>query len=214
MNKKVLVIVVVLLLLLGGGAYVMSRTSSAPASGTTMTASPTAAPTTAQTQGTLKSLLTAGKPQTCTFTSQNGNTTGTLYVADGKMAGDFTTTTQGNTVTAHVIVASGFSYVWTGMTKMGFKMALTDLQPTPGQNSQSVGLNETVSYSCKDWSTDTTKFTLPTDMTFSTIKIPTTSVQTGATTSGGTGASSACSACDNIPAGAAQTACKTQLHCQ
>ncbi|HUD19254.1 MAG TPA: hypothetical protein VMR81_02355 [Patescibacteria group bacterium] len=226
MNKKIVVaIVIILLLLLGGGAYMMlGKSMKAPAPETLTQVSPTANPTgttamvttatAAQTQGTLKNLLSIGKPVSCTFTTQDGNTTGTVYTVQGKMSGDFTTKSQGNTITAHMIVDSGYSYVWTGMTKMGFKIALADApkpSTTPGAN-QGVGMNETVSYSCTDWAPHMSQFTLPTDIKFTTITIP--GAATTGTSATGTGtANAACSACNSLPAGAAQTACKTQLHC-
>lgn len=219
MNKKIgVIILVVLLVLLGGGAYVMmNKSSKTPTAEGTPTASPTE--TTAQaalTQGTLKSLMGLAKPQTCTFTSSDATTTGTVFVTDGKMAGDFTTTKEGNTVTAHMVVSDGYSYLWTGMTKVGFKVSLAEAQKAEATstNNQGVGLNENVSYSCKDWSVDASKFTIPTDIKFSTFTMPQKAApQTGSGVSG-SGAAVGCSACDSLPEGAAQTACKTQLHCQ
>ncbi len=215
MNKKTLVLVVILVLLvLGGGAYVMKHKSAgAPAAPTTaVTASPTKA-TTAGVQGTLKSLLTSGETQTCTFTSQKqANTTGTIYVSGGKMRGDFTSTNQGQTVTGHMIVDSGYSYIWTNLIKRGMKVAISETQATASANSQGMDVNQAVSYICKPWVADASEFTLPADITFTTFTMP----QRAA---GGTGASpgitatSECSACDSLPA-AAQSACKTQLNCQ
>lgn len=215
MKKLILPIVLVLLVLLaGGGAYFMMHKSSQSATSQTAPAANPTQATAATTQGTLKNLLTAGKPQTCTFDNNKGST-GTVYVATGRMAGDFTTTTQGNTVTAHMIVDSGYSYVWTGMTKIGFKISLAEAQKAEANAStnQSVGLNETVSYSCKDWTVDASKFTLPTDVTFSTFNIPGAAAPKAAGASAAVGTASPCSACDSLPA-AAQGPCRTQLNCQ
>lgn len=212
MKKLILPIVIVLLVLLaGGGAYFMMHKSSAPATSTTLPPTTVTTAAAAGTQGTLKTLLSTTKPQTCTFDNNKGST-GTVYVATGKMAGDFTTTSQGNTVTAHMIVDSGYSYVWTGMTKMGFKIALVEAQKeSTAASNQGVGLNETVSYSCKDWTVDASKFTLPADITFSTLNVPKAAAPTGTSVTGTGAGATPCSACDNLPAGAAQTACKAQL---
>jgi hypothetical protein len=209
MKKLIVPIVIVLLVLLGGGAYFMMNKSKPATSATTAVTNPTVA-TAAETQGTLKSLLTAGKPQTCTFDNKKGST-GTVYITTGKMAGEFTTTTEGNTVTAHMVIDNGYSYIWTGITKMGIKISLAEAEKAEAAtNNQSIGLNDTVSYSCKDWNVDATKFTLPTDIKFSEFKIPA-AAKSG--TTGGTTANSACSACDSLPA-AAQGPCKTQLNCE
>jgi len=213
MNKKLVpVIIVIVLLLLGGGAYVMMHKSAAPASMTAANPTETAAP--AGQTGTLKSLLTAGT-QTCTFTSDKG-ASGTVYVSGGKMRGDFSSTTQGQTVNGHMILDSGYSYIWTDTMKQGFKVALPTGTPTGTPNNQAMDINQNVTYSCKPWVADASKFTLPADITFGTLTIPNAAAPTTAGTSG-TGVqapSSACAACANIPAGPAQTACKTQLHCE
>jgi hypothetical protein len=213
MKKLIVPIVIILLVLLGGGAYfMMSKSSKSVTPETATTANPTVA-TAAATQGTLKTLLTAGKPQTCTFDNNKGSS-GTVYVANEKMAGDFTTTSGGNTVTAHMIIDSGYSYLWTGMTKMGIKISLAEAEKAEtATNNQSVGLNDTVSYSCKDWSTDASKFTLPSDIKFSTFNIPGAAAPKATGTTGGSAVNPACSACDSLPA-AAQGPCKTQLNCE
>jgi hypothetical protein len=191
----------------------MSKSSKSVAPQGTPSANPTVAAAT-QAQGTLKALLTAGKPQTCTFDNNKGST-GTVYVANEKMAGDFTTTTQGNTVTAHMVIDGGYSYLWTGMTKMGIKISMAEAEKAEANAStnQSVGLNEPVSYSCKDWSVDATKFTLPTDITFSTFNLPKAAAPKAAGASAGSAVNPACSACDSLPA-AAQGPCRTQLNCE
>jgi hypothetical protein len=214
MNKKlVLPIVLVILILLGGGAYIMSQKSSkAPVPLTAQPASPTAttAPTAASAaEGTLKSLLTSGVPQICTFANKKQATTnGTIYVSGGKMRGDFTSANQGQNITGHIIVDSGNNYIWTDLSNRGMKIALTAEQTGGTANAQSMDLNQTVSYACKPWAPDASKFTLPTDITFSTLTVP-----QGASGVSVTGATTACDACNSLPA-AAQVACKTQLNCK
>ena len=218
MNKKLGLIIIVLVLLLGGGAYVMmSKSKSAPVSPTTTEAKPTETTTTAsQVKGTLKSLLTAGIPQSCTFTNDTG-ASGSVYVSGGKMRGDFQTTSQGKTFSGHMIIDSGYSYLWSDAMARGMKIAMSDVQPTgtAATNSQSMDVNQTVSYSCKPWVPDSSMFTLPANVTFTTFTMPKSMGTTGAMTppSSAGAPANACSACDNLPAGPAQTACKTQLHC-
>lgn len=218
MNKKMGVIIVIIVLLLLGGGYVMMKGSKSSQTPAAQTAAPTANPTettatASQVKGTLKSLLTAGIPQNCSFTNDTGGS-GSVYVSGGKMRGDFTSTSQGKTFSGHMIIDSGYSYVWSDAMPRGMKIAMSDVQPTgtPAAN-QGVDVNQSVSYSCKPWVPDSSMFALPTSVTFSTFTMPNAAVTAGAGAAV-TGAASACSACDSLPAGAAQTACKTQLHCQ
>lgn len=211
MKNKTVLIVIVLFLLLGGGAYVMmNKSKPAPASPATTEAKPTETTTTAsQVKGTLKSLLTAGVPQTCSFTNDTG-ASGSVYVSGGKMRGDFQTTNQGKTFSGHMIIDSGYTYIWSDALSRGMKMAMSDVQPTgTATNSQSMDVNQTVSYSCKPWIPDASVFTLPANVTFTTFTMPTGAMTTGTASV----PSNACAACSNLPAGPAQTACKTQLHC-
>jgi hypothetical protein len=213
MNKKLgVIIVIIVLLLLGGGAFVMSHKSVAPKETTSL---PPANPieTKAEATGTLgslKSLLTSTVPQTCTFASQKEATTnGTIYISGGKLRGDFTSTNEGQTINGHMLVETGYSYVWTDLVKRGMKVAITEGQTSENTNTQGMDLNQAVSYSCKPWIADASKFSLPTDVTFTTITLP----PKAAAPSGTGTATSACSACDSLPT-AAQSACKTQLNCQ
>jgi hypothetical protein len=220
MNKKLgIIIVIILLLLLGGGALVMSKQSSTSmGSKLAITAvNPTETKTeNTGTLGSLKNLMTSGVPQSCTFTGQKENTTtGTIYVSDKQLRADFTSTNEGQKITGHMIVDNGYSYVWTDLMKRGMKVALTQEQIDNGAiNSQTVDLNQTVSYVCKPWTSDTAKFTIPADITFSTVTLPKAATSPAGTGTSGVGtAGTSCSACESLPE-AAQSACRTQLNCK
>jgi hypothetical protein len=220
MNKKtgiVIAVVILLLLLLGGGVFLMTKKSQTP---TTKTEQPAAQNTTPETaQGTLKSLLANGKSVKCSFdnsASDSAKSSGTVYVASGKMRGDFQVTSAETTTVSHMIVDSQNSYLWTDNSKQGFKFAVNQQEPTgttsgTSGGSQGPDINQTVNYSCQDWSPDNSMFNLPSDITFSAFTVPTVPVVTGAST-GNT--SSQCAVCDNIPAGTARDTCKAQLNCK
>lgn len=218
MNKNTSIIVgLILLILLGVGAVLAmkrpgSLTGSTQTSADISTPTPTVT-TTANTQGTLKDLFLLTTPQTCTFTSPDSTTSGTIYAANKQLAGDFTSKVDNNTLNGHIIVASSNVYIWTDLSKMGIKMPLSQAENSQQTNKQGVGINELVSYSCAGWTVDESKFQLPKDITFSTFSLPsgTPAVKQGTTPSS---QSNACSACNQLPSGPAQTACKTQLHCQ
>jgi hypothetical protein len=218
MNKKtgiVIGIVILLLLLLGVGIFLMKKpqsqiqTPKTEQPGTTQNAAPETA------QGTLKSLLAMGKSVQCSFSNaatDSAKVSGTLYVAGGKMRGDFQSTSGDTSINSHMIADSQNSYIWTDMNKQGFKFSITNQQQTnTAVKSQGPDMNQTIDYSCQDWVTDSSVFTLPSDITFSSFAVPTITNTTGTSP---TGVSSQCAVCDNIPAGSGRDACKAQLHCQ
>jgi hypothetical protein len=225
MNKTVVLVVIILVILLFGlgGFYFWSRSSSpaVPQNAVTapVVAPPVSLPTPATTlQGTLRTLLGQTQPVTCTYSTQTGGAAvnGTVYVSGGKMRGDFTSTSTQANITGHVIVDSGYSYIWMDAAAQGFKFPV-NASPQPaasGASSQpgGVDLNQAISYTCQNWTAEAALFTLPAGVTFSSLKLPSISSQPSA--SAGAQPSSQCAACDNLPAGPGRDACRTQLHCQ
>src|SRR3989344_8585871 len=100
MNQKLLWgIVIIIILLIGGGAYwyINNQPSTATPSGDEATSSAT--------PQSLKDLITANRPVKCDFNDENG-AEGTVYIGNGKVRGDFTTTSAGQMMRAHMISAS------------------------------------------------------------------------------------------------------------
>ncbi len=129
-------------------------------------------------EGTLKSLLLANKAQKCTYYTSTASTiiTGNVYVANRKMKGDFSTGSQGIHINGHLIINDKNAYIWTDLSKQGFKFYLGDLTASTSaqnNNSQAPNLNQKINYSCNNWSVDKSVFIPPTDITFSNLAIPT-----------------------------------------
>lgn len=216
MNKKIIPIVIILLLLVIGVAAILMMTKKSTPQDSTNTI-----PKEAQNgegskgqtiEGTLKSLLTGGKSQKCTFGNSTEKTTvnGTFYISKGKMRGDFKSTSGEIDMNTHMIVDSSFSYMWTDKTNQGFKFPIEEQEKTaPSQDNQPVDLNEKMNYTCSDWREDSSLFSLPANITFQSFVIPTL-----APTGSAGGSVDKCSVCNSLPAGDAQDACKTQLNCQ
>jgi len=219
MNKKtgiVIGVVILLLVVLGIVVFSMKNKNKTQTTSTMMTQPETQNSTTETTQGTLKSLFTSGKSVQCSYNNatadNSANVSGTVSVASGKMRGDFKTTTNETTVNTHMIVDSQNSYIWTDMSKQGFKFAITDQQQTStAGKTQGPDMNQVANYSCQPWKADDSVFTLPSDITFSTFTMPTTAPNAAGGTQ--TGVSGQCSVCDNIPAGSGRDTCKAQLNC-
>jgi len=213
MNKNILLGVVILLVLVaGGGAFMaMQKSTKQPAAEQSQSAK-------SQTmEGTLKNLLTGGKSLKCTYTSKTASVSvdTIVYVANGKIRGDFTSKSSQTAVKGHMIIDGQYSYMWTDMSKQGFKVAIDQNQPTPGANEslgQSPSLNQSYTYSCSGWSVDASAFVLPSDITFSTMTVPTQSPSSQPDVS--QAPSAACAYCDQATSDAAKTACRAQLHCQ
>jgi len=223
MGKKAYILVgIVLLLLLAGGGYFFYQRSNKTTNSISNENTQGQASTETQnqpTEGTLNNLLESNTPQACSYSSSStsGTVDGTVYVADGKMRADYTSTNGSDTLTGHMIIDSGYSYVWMEGSKQGYKTAInqqapeTSPSPTAQENNQeSSNLDQKVSYTCSAWTVDESKFTFPSDVNFNTIAVP--SPETNTNTNS-TDNQAACAYCDNLPSDQ-QAACKTSLNCQ
>ncbi len=218
MNKNTIIAlsVALLILLFGAGAFFMSQNKT--------TVKPTTQPVVANpntktnnaTSSTLKELLASKTPSKCTYSTDAGNTkiSGTVYVNGGKVRGDFTTTTDKTTIIGHMATDEKFVYTWMDNSKQGYKFAMDTqaMADKAAQDSQKPDFNQKFNYDCSPWIVDAKMMVLPVDITFTTFTIPV--IPTGTTGKTGTiNNSSACVACDGLPAGEAKTACLTQLGC-
>lgn len=217
MNSKLVGIGVVVVVLLGLGWWSMQGRGTGQEASTGETqesAAPTSGPT------SLKGLLGLGLAQQCTFsdTTEGAMTSGTVYVSNGKMRGDFTSTTGGQTVTSHMISDSTNSYIWmdgqsTGL-KTTFEAQADGDTPTssPAAQTGGVDVNKDVNYSCSPWLVDSSKYNLPSGVQFTDLNnlFP-------AAAGAGVGASTStktqqCAACDTAPA-SAKAQCLAALGC-
>lgn len=209
MNKKILVIVVILILsLIGAGVFfflkpspqVQPKSQNQTAGEGKNVNKPEAIET------TLKSLLSMGKSLKCTFLNNTKEATvsGTVYAGNGKVRQDFQSKAAGSSTSGHLIVDGSNTYMWTDGNNQGFKFAV-DKVPSASSGSaqsQTQDINKTMNFSCQGWSADNSLFVLPSNVTFESFSIPV--IPTVDTSKSGTGINtnqSACSACDNIPAG-------------
>jgi len=121
--------------------------------------------------------------------------------------GDFSAHVGGNAIVGHMIMADNTSYVWMDGMSQGFKNSFeASAQATSSAQSQGVGPDERVSYSCEPWAADQSLFALPQNITFTAIGAA--QVQSGA---GAVGVS--CSQCDLIPDATAKQQCRAALQC-
>lgn len=154
-------------IVIGGAGWWLSRGSAdAPV--------PTNEANQAETQS-LKNLLTRTGSWQCQLRQevQGTTTSGTVYVSDGKIRGDFQSTVPQyqSPIKSHILVRDGYAFNWTDLSKSGIKVASAQLdasgKPQPNQSDTSVDLyNQDLGYQCSTWSVDQSKFEIPADINF------------------------------------------------
>ena len=160
----------------------------------------------------MKALLGVGKTQKCTFSNSAdiSNSSGTVYIANGKMRGDFTSTTDGKTFESHMIIMDNTSYLWGDGMPQGIKMSFDDIQKPDADQKQSIDINQEVAYSCESWSSDAGTIALPADITFTDYS----AMMKQIAPTGGSANSQQCAACDQVQDAASRAQCKTALGCK
>ncbi len=147
-----------------------AMSSSAPTTSTTDT---TPAASASTNEGTFASLMALSEPQKCEVSFDGGASTkieGTVYISKGSMRGDYSAGVSGQSFKVHFITDGKDSYTWMDGIAMGFKSALnqtsTDTSVQTKAPAQGFNANQKVTYSCAAWTTDSSLFTLPTDINF------------------------------------------------
>lgn len=171
-------------------------------------------------------LLSMAGSQKCTFSDSNSS--GTVYISDGKMRGDFQSQNEGKSGVSHMLNDGSYVYIWTDGQQNGYKMSLAVVKqqqaqitesPSNGgsqaQPSQAVNMQQKSNYSCDPWSADSSMFTVPTNVTFTDYSSMMQGA--GASTQQGSqvkGSAAICAQCNQAPAGSARNQCLAALHCE
>lgn len=165
---KLLVYVVAAVVLVGGGWYIFSTMeSSVPATTEETRETATSSPT------TLSALLASGVSQQCTFTDSSsvGDTSGTVYVASGKIRGDFTAVSAGKAMKTHMISDGTTAYTWVEGMSTGYKAPLSFKQQADEAQAPALDATKSLNYSCGPWTADQEMFALPPNYTFVDISV-------------------------------------------
>lgn len=159
------------LVLIAGGAYVYTQRTAPEEAMTNDDAMMDASGSM-----TVQELIAKGQDLSCTFSFDGGgtaDTTGTVYVSNGKVRGDYTTVASGQTFVSHVIVRDNAANIWMDGSQDGFTSTLSG-QVTTGGNSAAPDINSKLDYDCAPWTPDETKFALPVTVTFKAVSaVPT-----------------------------------------
>lgn len=121
-------------------------------------------------------LLSKGGSYMCDITQTVSGvaTKGKVYVSEGFIRGDFTTQTQGMSISSYMIMRDGYTYTWTNMAPTtGYKVKVpTGVQASSTTKTQGAYSWDTTlvgEYSCVPWAKDVSKFEVPSTVTFTTI---------------------------------------------
>jgi hypothetical protein len=222
MKKAIFIVSAILLLAAGCGK------SASVQSGTSATSQSANQPA-ATSQTSLKALMMAGVAQKCTvnYSNKNSQSQGTIYLASGKMRGDFTGTNAGKTETSHMINDGTTVYTWVDGMAMAMKMSVSAMQAMQSTSTaqsaqnQSVDPNANYQYNCSPWSVDSSLFAAPANINFTDESQMLMNMHSGAPASGASAGASAnssasikaqeCAACNN--AGASKAQCLAAMHC-
>ena len=181
MNPKTLIggIVAVIIILFGIWYFASNSIGAgAPTAATSTESSGTAPGTSAaapRSTNTFRSIFTQSGNHECRYeqVGTSSQTTSVVYIADGKMRGEFRTI--GAVPSANLMIYSGgVLYSWKEGATTGKKTsisALSDLPQAIPQDLSSGAIfgvsSENVSWDCHDWARDVRLFILPTYVTFS-----------------------------------------------
>lgn len=226
-NKTALIILA--LLIIGGIAwFAMSKKGSDSTNKTKSENEQTGQMQEAKGINSFKELMAMGKSQKCTIMYNQNNvvSNGTVYLADGMMRGDFTSTVDGKAMTTHMITNKTEAYTWTEGMAQGYKMSIDTNEAAQRQAAQNgkaaADLNQKVNYECSPWNKDSSQFTPPSTVNFQDFSQMMEQMQPGGSASGSAGAGAGgsanikaqqCAACDSLE-GAQKNQCKAALACE
>ena len=239
-TTRIIIAVVVILILIVGLYFVFGKKSSNPLQSVQKSVQNKVAQMTNQ-KMSLSDFFSLAGSKKCTFSDKTNNSSGTVYIGNGEMRGDFQSTDNGKATASHMINDGKYVYMWTDGQKSGYKMstdivkkeaAQVTLSPDNSGSSETqpssgpVNMNQQADYSCGGWSVDTSMFTLPQGITFTDYSSMMQGMQnTGASSTGTTQQAPAnqgmtdqqkqyeCSQCNKVPAGAMRNQCLSELKC-
>lgn len=169
MNTTSIIGLIAAVIIVGGGVWYFSSHGNAPAG------TPAVTNSASNGSGTFASLMALAGSVKCNVatatTANQAESSGTVYISNGQMRGDFNATNKalGDTVIeAHMIRAGGFIYSWSSAAPQGVKMsdAVIENASTKNNASGSIDPNAQVSYSCEPWVADAAQFVPPSTVTF------------------------------------------------
>jgi hypothetical protein len=206
MNKKIIAGVAVGLIILAVGALAFMYQKD----GTTLPSADI------QEAKSLKELLSMNSPQQCSFeyADEQSKTSGKVYLANGKMKGEFKTNYNNQETTSYMVIKEDTLYAWENNSTSGISVPLKEYWESQENEDikTPVKADEKVNYKCSAWMDQDEAFGLPSDVEFTSFQEmidQAMEAQTKMMQDSGID----CSVCDQVPAGSAQDQCKAALGC-
>jgi hypothetical protein len=167
MNNKMIIGGVVAVVVLGALGWYMMGSGSAKSVIGNNPDKPSQISGAQKQTGTIATLIALGQSMKCdvTITDPKAPGTGTIYVSQGKMRGEFNVSSQGKALQAYMINDTQNIYTWTSIMPQGAKMPVSTASPSKGP-SQGYNPETPVEYSCATWTTDEGIFTPPSNIQF------------------------------------------------
>ncbi len=181
MNRdKITIGVIVAIIILLGSWYYSSRTTNSPVppelnGGTTDTALSNSGTRTIATPSTFKSIFSQSGNHQCTYeqVGQTSRSNSVIYIADGKMRGEFRTVSGDVSSTNIMIYLNGYLYSWKEGATSGKRSSITSISELPQAIPSDLTSGavygtsgENVSWDCHDWLKDTKTFVVPRNIFF------------------------------------------------
>lgn len=182
-------------------------------------------------QLSLKDLMARSGSQKCTFAyeDESSRSSGVVYLADGKMRGDYESVVKASneTVKTYSISDGVYMYTWGSQMPQGVKMKVADFATQSGtpeaQKQNPVNYDQKVKTVCGGWSPDATVFAPPANVEFMDLGALMQGLG-GLPQAPGAGAGVApkmpagspagqCAVCDEIPDADGKAQCRVALGC-
>lgn len=185
MSNKVIATMVGVVVVLGGVYFAMSGNNSSgemanenPNSIAVGEPNPSApAENTSGKKMSFDAFLKQGGSYVCTVNQsvEGIDSKGTVYIDKGNIRGDFNTSVAGMNVDTYFIVKDKYTYTWSNMMQgKGFKAPVSAEgngdSSTKTSDQYSFNAEQIGDYDCQPWSVDSSKFALPSGITFTEIK--------------------------------------------
>lgn len=152
---KYIGIAVAVIVVLAAGYYLFRGVPAGAPTATTEGTKTDAAGSPQSGSSTFAELAARGGSLQCMVTTTQGGATthGTVYLANGQMRGDFTSSVSGLTINSSVIQTGGFIYSWSDASPQGVKIPVTASASTSA-STRGFNPNAQVSYTCSPWTPD------------------------------------------------------------
>ncbi len=112
-----------------------------------------------------------GGSYSCTVNQSVSNidSTGTVYLDNGKIAGEFVTDMQGSKISSNFVMKDGYSYFWSSAAPtMGFKVAIN--QSSGASSANTFNAEQIGDYKCETWVAEASKFEVSSSVKFTEMK--------------------------------------------